>query len=271
MPRALLERLAIGLAIALFATLCLATSAIAEEGPDPMGWKIKFKNGIRFERNDGMHKFQIGGRTFLDFAAITSNDRLKIALGFDPDGTGVEFRTARIYVSGVNYKHIFWKTQIDFGNGDVKFKDVYIGLKDLPVIGDVLFGHQKEPFGLEQMGSSRFMTFMERASPDHFVPSRNIGLVAAKGWLGNRIRLAGGGFADSKDGKLQISGTGKYSLTGRLTGAPIYANDGRQAMHLGVSYSHQWHNPSRYAQRPARSRAAPRSCPSISSAASNLV
>jgi phosphate-selective porin OprO/OprP len=31
---------------------------------------------------------------------------------------------------------------------------------------------------------------------------------------------------------------------------PLYSDDGRKVVHLGVSYSHQWHNPVAYASRP---------------------
>ena len=60
------------------------------------------------------------------------------------------------------------------------FKDVYIQVHDLPVIGNVRVGHFKECFGLEQLTSDNYTTFMERSLDDEgaFVPGRNDGIMA---------------------------------------------------------------------------------------------
>ena len=57
---------------------------------------------------------------------------------------------------------------------------MYIQVRDLPVIGNVRVGHFKECFGLEQLTSDNYTTFMERSLDDEgaFVPGRNDGIMA---------------------------------------------------------------------------------------------
>jgi phosphate-selective porin OprO/OprP len=48
-------------------------------------------------------------------------------------------------------------------------------------------------------------------------------------------------------------GNGNWNLTTRLAGVPLYAEEGKQVVHLGASYSHQWRDAAaglRYSQRP---------------------
>ena len=53
-------------------------------------------------------------------------------------------------------------------------KDVYVGFKNLPLIGDIRLGHIKEPFSREELGSSKHMGHVERASLNEaLVPSRH--------------------------------------------------------------------------------------------------
>ncbi len=63
--------------------------------------------------------------------------------------------------------------QYDFAGGDADFKDVYVGLKKLPGVGTLKVGHFKEAFGLEELTSSKYITFIERSLPtEAFAPSR---------------------------------------------------------------------------------------------------
>src|SRR5208337_4524142 len=41
--------------------------------------------------------------------------------------------------------------------------DMWIGERNIPIIGNLRIGIQKEPFGFERLVSSRFLNFMERS------------------------------------------------------------------------------------------------------------
>ena len=78
------------------------------------------------------------------------------------------------------------------------FKDVYIQVRELPVIGNVRVGHFKECFGLEQLTSDNYTTFMERSLDDEgaFVPGRNDGIMAYNWTENQRATWAIGAFTN---------------------------------------------------------------------------
>ena len=107
---------------------------------DSEAWKVYWKNGFRFERNDGLFKLKIGGRIHLDFGGISADDAMNVAYP-DLEGIGEEFRRARLFMEGNFYEHGLFKAQYDFAGDndeqgrDRKFKDVYVGLKKLGPVG----------------------------------------------------------------------------------------------------------------------------------------
>ena len=90
---------------------------------------------------------------------------------------------------------------MDFAQaGDApKFKDVWVAITDLPIVGNFRIGHFKEPFSLEEQISSRYTTFMERGLPNAFTPGRSVG-VAVYDWSANeRVTWAVGAFRTDAD------------------------------------------------------------------------
>ena len=232
-----------------------AAPAVSAEGEAPEGWKAYWKDGFRFERNDGLFKLKMGGRVQLDVAGITADDAMLMEYNVDGlRGIGTEFRRARLFMEGSFYEHGIFKAQYDFaGNDEVKFKDVFIGLRKLPGVGTVRAGHFKEAFSLDELTSSKYITFMERALPvEAFAPSRNTGIGFHDAVLDERMTWAVGGFrGDTPDGEARFEQGANYDVTARLTGLPVYANEGRQLVHLGFAYSHSFSDDGvRYRSRP---------------------
>ena len=137
--------------------------------------QVEWKDGMRLETKDKTVRIKFGGRIHYDWAAMSQDSGIRQNLGSLQDGT--EPRRARIYLSGVLHEHVDFKIQYDFAGGTTKFKDVYLGLTEIPYLGKIRVGHMKEPFSLEEMTSSNNVTFMERALPSAFAPSRNTGLL----------------------------------------------------------------------------------------------
>lgn len=185
--------------------------------------KFFWKNGLGFESADGKTlKGKIGGRIQYDMAAFDQDASLKGMAG--DAASASEFRRARIYTSGdLNLGvPVFYKTQIDFAGSDFKFADVYVGLKDIPYLGVVQLGQRKEPFSLEELTSSNYITFLERAAAiEAFSPGRNVGALFRNDLLNGRATWAFGVFADDKndrgDGDSFDSNT---HVTGRITALP---------------------------------------------------
>jgi len=221
---------------------------LEQDETDSKEFKLHWKNGIRFDTPDKEFQMRIGGRIMLDTAWFDQDSELERELDNWQDA--VEFRRTRLYMQGLIYGNIEFKAQYDFAGGDAEFKDVYLGYKGLP-IGGLRVGHFKEPFSLEELTSSKYITFMERALPNAFAPSRNAGVMLQNHILDNRATYALGVFRDV-GGFGEGEGDGKYNLTGRLTALPLYEDKGRKLVHLGVGYSYR--NPNeddvRYRQRP---------------------
>jgi phosphate-selective porin OprO/OprP len=126
----------------------------------------------------------VGGLIQFDGAAFSNKNAATLALPRSPAGVtdpfidGVGARRLRLLASGDFWYNTDYKLEVEFNSfSRPSFKDVYFTVKELPWVQNVRFGHYKEPFGLEQITSDKFTTFMERSMcDDGFIcPSRNIG------------------------------------------------------------------------------------------------
>jgi phosphate-selective porin OprO and OprP len=111
----------------------------------------------------------------------------------------------------------------------------------IPIIGRLQAGHFKEPIGLEVLTSSRFLTFMERATPmEAFIPERNIGVMVSRPLLGERMTYAVGAFTDTDSLGRVSEIDGNWRASARATGVPWYDEGakGSRLVHLGVSGSY---------------------------------
>lgn len=238
--------LTLSLLLMLLAAPAHLWAADADDDGEEASWDIGWKDSFYFNSPDGDFKLKFGGRLNADFSFADADQDLEAALGPIEDAS--EFRRARLYVSGTIYKRVEFKVQYDFAGGDADLKDAYIGFKDTP-IGDVKVGHFKEPFSLEELTSSNYITFLERGLNNVFAPSRNTGIQVSDG--GDRYTWAVGAFRESDDFGFS-EGDGKLNLTGRVTGLPVYADKGSRLVHLGLGLSSKDLGDARfrYRQRP---------------------
>ncbi len=242
------------LAIVLLAIAYAAPKAQAEEAPrsrpatdvvtadsddrrGPFGLRYYWKDTLRAESPDGNVKLRFGGRFMGDWAVFDTRHGIEDDIADFEEGT--EVRRARIYYSGTLYDHFEFKTQISLADRKIEAVDVFVGLINIPILGGVRVGHFKEPFGLEELTSSRYITFLERSSPIvAFAADRNAGVMVRNAILDDRLTWAAGVFRDTDrffDGEFNRG----LHVTGRLTGLPLYEDGGRRLLHLGVAYSHR--------------------------------
>ncbi|MCH8318679.1 MAG: hypothetical protein IIA88_09325 [Bacteroidetes bacterium] len=198
-------------------------------------YQIYWKNGFQFESEDKQFKLKFGGRINYDYAFFFQEDTFKKAFG----SNGVEFRRIRLSHSGQIYYNVKYKIQFDFAGGLANVKDVWISLSKIPVIGNLVVGHFKEPFRLDVITSGKYITFMERATTLAFIPDRNSGLMVYDLALQSRLSWTLGIFrrADMFGNDKQAGD--EYNITARLTGNPIYNTEKKQLLHLGLAYSYR--------------------------------
>jgi phosphate-selective porin OprO/OprP len=210
-------------------------------------FKMYWKEGIRFDSNNGAFKLKFGGRIQNDYSWWSTGDELEAA-GFNSDA-GTEFRRARLFIGGKIYDNYEFKAQYDFAGGDADFKDVWMAHNNVPGLGTLKVGHFKEPMGLEVLMSSKDTTFMERALPSVFTSERSTGIGMARTFSDARVGIAAGAFFEA-DGFGDGDEDGR-NITGRVHGRPYLNEDGDRYVHLGASVSHREFDDSlRIRQRP---------------------
>ena len=184
----------------------------------------KWGNGYKLSSSDGMHSLKFGGRIMTDYAIWDNGSETF---------SGTEFRRIRFFNSGKVYDNIRYKLQLDFAGGDVSIKDVYMETS-LPYLVNVKIGHFKEPFRLEALTSSKYITFMERALPIAFSPERNVGIMLHDSFLDDKLSIQAGLFRQASSGD-DVNIEDVRNITTRITFLPI--NNDNNLLHLGAAFS----------------------------------
>jgi phosphate-selective porin OprO/OprP len=199
----------------------------------------KWSNGLKVEDAEKGHSIKFGGIIMYDAIFYSTNASMD-SLFSDHAENGAEFRRTRLYSSGNIFKNIKFKMQLDFAGGDTDFKDVYIEFAKVPVLGNVRVGQMKEPFRLEALTSSKYLSFMERALPINLQMERNSGIMfhnkipkSNASWALGFFRNANG-YGDDK------AADGGYAITGRLAAQVLPKNEKKnQILHVGGAFSYR--------------------------------
>jgi phosphate-selective porin OprO/OprP len=180
-------------------------------------------------------EIEVGGRFMLDMAWMSGDDAIEEEFG--PFEDAIEYRRARLYAKGTFFGKVEFKVQYDFAGGDADWKDVYLKIKHLPF--NLTVGHFKEPFGLEELTSSKYITFIEQSLiSDTFAPSRKLGFMFDINLADKLIWLGLGIFrepTDSYGNALNVEAL--YNFTGRFAITPLYDKKTGNTVHLGVAYT----------------------------------
>lgn len=214
---------------AIFAVLALTIASTSMAMAKEM--TVEWKDGLNFKSPEDGVSMKLGGRILNDWAWFSERKNAQVSTA---DAT--EFRRARMYLSGKLGGGLIFKSQIDFSSGEVAFKDMYMGIEGLPVVGELTVGQQHEPFSLEELTSSNYITFMERSPAAVFDVERNTGIMVKNGWAKERVLASFGIFRDTGEtGK--GSGDAKYNYSARLSGLPYEDTEHHRLIHVGVAGS----------------------------------
>ncbi len=210
-----------------------SSKAAASSGGGIPDLKVKWKGAPEISSVDGKFKMKIRGRLNVDYGAI---DQDKAITGED-DINAIELRRGRIGIEGVVYYNWKYKFEVDWAGDESAVKDAYISYANwLPIKkSEIAIGNQFPGNSLEEMTSSRFITFLERAAfIEAFVIDRRLGAglwLGDKHWsfqtgyYGSTVEDQGSFFDDETVGSV------------RATVAPI--NTDSTVLHLGASYRHR--------------------------------
>ncbi|NLS93340.1 MAG: hypothetical protein GXX96_14380 [Planctomycetaceae bacterium] len=235
---------AVNTQLASTSTSSTSDKSLAEQIAELQAWqaKVEASEAAAKKKAAGAPTVKIGGRIFADTAMFSQN-AASVAQGVDAEN-GLEMRAAWLDATGSAFDVIGYKLQFDL-SGQTSFKDVFLEIKELPVLNAVRIGHFKEPFGLEQMTATKYTSFMERSLGDAgvFVPARNMGVMAYDCSENERMTWAIGAFASEQGDKPPATSEDHAgtALTMRTTFLPWYdeATEGRGLLHTGVAYSYR--------------------------------
>ena len=217
-------------------------------------------DGFQAQSANKDFRVKIGGRTQVDavaFSAMPGPNQPPNKGGLDPElADTVDFRRARLRVEGRMYEFYDWACEYDFVNqinvnnevypterdsGPLTaVTDLWMQLREIPILGTVRVGNQKDPYGYEHLTSSRWLNFMERSfSQDAFEGPFNNGFLPGiqvmnsneegdVGWQIGQFKNTTNpfGFSNSSGGSMTV---------GRLVYLPVFEDEGRKLIHLGVS------------------------------------
>ncbi len=228
--------------------------SLKDQVAELQAWKagMEAKAAATKKKAAGKPSVTVGGRIMADWTLVDQGAVSLATLTNQPNG--FEFRRARIFVKGKAFEIIDYKVQYDFAGTQSTaasdtlqaptFKDVYFSVNELPCLGSVRVGHFKEPFGLEELTSSKYITFMERSFTSVFTPARNVGVMAFDHSDNENLTWAMGVFipeATDEPPRAFDGDDGGAALTSRVTFLPWYdeATEGRGLLHTGLAYSYR--------------------------------
>jgi len=215
-----------------------AAAASAHGGSgDNLDLKVKWKGAPELSSSDGKFKFKVRGRVMADYDGINQD----YPITGDQDISGVELRRARLGVEGVVFYDWKYKFEVDFAGDTTAVKDAYVAYANWAPWekSEIRFGNQYVYNSLEEITSSRFITFMERAAfEEAFFLERQIGvglLAGDKHWSFQTGYYG----AESGDQGTFSADTTAASVRGTVAPINVDANGVHTVLHLGASYRHR--------------------------------
>lgn len=179
---------------------------------------------------------ELSGFIQFDTAAFDQSPASMAAFGIINNQTKV--RRARLALTGDIAADVGYKLDADFSTPDSPTaRDVFIDFKDRPVADRLVLGNTKVPFQLEALTSSKDFTFAERAPFFTFTPFRQLGIWVDGTYEDEMGTWSVAGFIVGKGGLVLNDSANGQGFAFRSTTLPWYEDNGRELLHIGLSYS----------------------------------
>jgi phosphate-selective porin OprO and OprP len=192
-----------------------------------------WKGAPQYEDKEAGWSFKPRGRLMYDVGYVSNPDDENILtrnLGFN-----TRFRRIRLGAEGTIPGGFGYKAEMDFANGSVGFGDVVLTYspKDRPY--SFTLGNHESLDGLEQITSSRYISFLERSAfNEAFINTRRLGLSSTLVNKAGDLRFSAGLFAaHSIDSSVDNDG---WIGAARAVYSPKL---GDNQLHLGLNYQYR--------------------------------
>ena len=186
---------------------------------------------------------KIGGRIFMDSVNVVDQNNDSVVTG----GSGnnyIGFREVRLGATGNAYDFLDYKIELGFENeSKATFKDVFLGIKYVPLLGYVRVGNQYvEDAGSEICNGSTNYTFMEAPAPTgNQFTARRLGISSRHLFAKDRGRLFMGVFGAkdvSSANHISRDDNQGFMYNARLTYAPVFRQEGKCIFLYGGYYNY---------------------------------
>lgn len=198
-----------------------------------------YKNGFKMRTLDDQFRFQVGGRIMHDWGFFSESKTFKDNIGQQENGA--RFRRVRFFMAGMLYNTMKFKFDIDVDGGanGVTFKDMYIGVARIPILGNFQVGHFKRPASFDSVSSSKYLTFIERSLTNTFFKTRNVGFAFYNHALNKSLNWFVFVNKETSERPPDFRIDGDWNVTSRISGSPYYSEDGKRWVHVGASWSYE--------------------------------
>ncbi len=213
-----------GSALGALMALTLASGAQAQE--TTTSWK-----GAPQFQNDSL-TFKVRGRVYMDVVS----QEVDRETGADFSSQVSRVRTARLGVEGTWNQNWAYKAEasISSGGGTTQWEDLILEYKPNDN-ASIMVGNFKT-VSLENISSSRYITFMERGAFNDVIDAGRVMNISAKmngeNWTA-QVAVAGDSLNSADPAVVGTAGGSEaIALTGRVTWAPVITDN--QTLHLGL-------------------------------------
>jgi len=192
---------------------------------------------LMLSSTDNRFRYWFDNRVYADAAFYIGDNNYQ---GEDNEiGNGVQIRRMRFAMKAILWGHWGGEIDFDFGGNEVDIKDAYVRY-----IGNrwqAKIGNFREPFSIETMTTSRYITFLERPYATEQAPSRHLGIDYKV--FTNHVFFEGGVFSSKirnsliRDQNKKKGTDAGWSITGRFAWAPIKKD--QQVLHFGIAGSYR--------------------------------
>ena len=195
-----------------------------------------WKGTPQLEDKEAGWSFKVRGRLQYDAGYVSNpDDEPNGGLNTRNLGFNTRARRIRLGAEGTIPGGFGYKAEMDFANGSVGFGDVILTYTPTNSPFNIAIGNQETNNGLEQISSSRWSSFIERAAfDDAFVNTRRLGINLGYVSKDNTLRLNAGLWA----GHSIDAGLDDDSWIGAARA--VYAPQmGGNQLHFGLNFQHR--------------------------------
>jgi phosphate-selective porin OprO/OprP len=222
--------------------------------------EASWDNGLHLEAKDKQFTIHIGGIGMIDSVWLIGPQSEFTTPGGATSGIGnaqaTFVRRALLQADGNIFGRFDYMIQIDFANANndnsglqpasfsnlstsPALHNIWMQLRDVPVLGYVRVGLQNKTIGMESNTSAASLPFMERSDNQDafyapFDNGFNLGITAHSWTESERLTWRYGVFQPAT----QVFGVAlnKVASGVRVTALPVYEDEGRELVHVGLGY-----------------------------------